>query len=105
MTSLPDTTPTEFDGRYRSESVAGDASRTRMTAGLNVPADSQVVPCGERIGWSDTRFQKPNGPARQCSCVCLPPSCTASTSEPHASIGNNDREARLIILRQSDKDR
>src|SRR5882672_8594623 len=33
----------------------------RTTAGLNVPADSQVVPCGERIGSFDARFQAPKG--------------------------------------------
>src|SRR6266404_2274090 len=30
-------------------------------AGLNVPADSQVVPCGERMGSSEARFQAPKG--------------------------------------------
>src|ERR1700676_2047897 len=32
-----------------------------MTAGLNVPADSQPAPSGERIGASDARRQDPNG--------------------------------------------
>src|SRR2546426_177339 len=33
----------------------------RTTAGLNVPADSQVVPCGERIGSFVARFHTPKG--------------------------------------------
>src|SRR6266850_1305118 len=33
----------------------------RTTAGLNVPADSQVVPCGERIGWFEARVHAPKG--------------------------------------------
>src|SRR6267378_5750119 len=33
----------------------------RTTAGLNVPADSQVVPCGERMGSFVARFQAPKG--------------------------------------------
>src|SRR5882762_5529287 len=33
----------------------------RTTAGLNVPADSQAVPCGERIGSFVARFQAPKG--------------------------------------------
>src|SRR6266850_825691 len=33
----------------------------RTTAGLNVPADSQLVPCGERIGSFVARFQAPKG--------------------------------------------
>src|SRR5689334_14378777 len=34
------------------------------TAGLKVPADSQVVPCGEMIGVSERRCQDPKGRSR-----------------------------------------
>ncbi len=32
-----------------------------MTAGLNVPADSQPVPCGDRIGALGDAFHLPKG--------------------------------------------
>src|SRR5437660_11027378 len=33
----------------------------RTTAGLNVPADCQVVPSGERIGWFERRGNEAKG--------------------------------------------
>src|SRR6266478_611857 len=36
-------------------------ARKNVTAGLNVPADSHVVPCGERIGWFEARVHAPKG--------------------------------------------
>src|SRR5216684_4781874 len=35
--------------------------KANVTAGLNVPADSQVVPCGERIGSFEARVHAPKG--------------------------------------------
>src|SRR5271167_116679 len=45
---------------------SGDTERGRGTgtttaAGLKVPADSQLAPCGERTGVSDARRHAPNG--------------------------------------------
>src|SRR6266852_3130991 len=36
-------------------------SETKITAGLNVPADSHVVPWGEMMGVSNARHQAPKG--------------------------------------------
>src|SRR5229473_8049061 len=36
-------------------------ARKNVTAGLNVPADSQLLPCGERMGRFDARFHAPKG--------------------------------------------
>src|SRR5258708_3044547 len=36
-------------------------ARKSVTAGLNVPADSQTVPCGDRMGLFDALFQTPKG--------------------------------------------
>src|SRR6266851_1347013 len=36
-------------------------ARKNVTAGLNVPADSHPVPCGERMGSFDARFHAPKG--------------------------------------------
>src|SRR5258708_32717163 len=48
---------TNFPGCCLLESLA----RKKVTAGLNVPADSQLLPCGERMGSCDARFHAPKG--------------------------------------------
>src|SRR5207244_7856260 len=48
--------------------VAWDFWSTKITAGLKVPADSQSLSCGARIGESEVRFQGVNGLAFVAGC-------------------------------------
>src|SRR5271157_1476829 len=64
----------------------------RTTAGLNVPADSQPLPCGESMGVSEARRHDPNGSFQSAAASRQP--------RPRVKSREDVRVLRAMWIRQ-----